>query len=104
LTVRRFAASDWSIEGFKEQNEHNSRRCHYKRRPASDPTRVKIWERKVKPVLPVLPERHHLIPNSDQTSWTLYPSGIMTGSRTGSENISVDTSGDESAHNSYGGD
>ena len=91
--VPHFNASDGFINDFKKAHGFTSRKPHYKRRSPSKPEFVEAWKREMQSVLGNVPRS--CILNCDETSWKLYPNGLLTWADRGSQNVQIRIDGDE---------
>ena len=91
--VPHFNASDGFIDDFKKTHGFTSRKPHYKRRSPSKPEFVEAWKKEMEGVLESVPRSHIL--NCDETSWKLYPNGLLTWADCGSQNVQIRIDGDE---------
>jgi hypothetical protein len=101
LTAKDFHASNRFVYNFKQRHSFSSRRAHYKRRASgkilTNSEIVQCWVRKIQYLVR---EREHELSdviNCDETCWRLYPNGILTWAKKGSDGVSLDFSGNEKA-------
>jgi hypothetical protein len=94
MPERDFLCSACFVADFKRRNGFSSRVFHYKRRPeTTDPIRVQNWIQEIQSLLER--EDHDRILNCDETSWLLYPRGLLTWSDRGATSVHVHIGGDE---------
>ena len=89
----RFEASNGFIADFKARHRFSSRRQHLKRRPEHVNDDHSEWIAKLKRKLESKDRRFIL--NCDETTWYVFPSGVLTWSDTGAEGVSVKMTGNE---------
>jgi hypothetical protein len=91
---RDFLCSACFIADFKARNGFSSRTFHDKRRPeTTDLVRVQNWIQGIRELLGR--EDQDWIVNCDETSWLLYPRGLLTWSDRGATSVQVHIEGDE---------
>lgn len=88
-----YEPSNGFVYDFKRRNGFSSRRSHYKRRPVVQPGIKEDFQSVVCELLRTQKLRN--VVNCDETSWKIYPSGILTWADTGSEDVQIDIGGDE---------
>ena len=88
-----FEPSNGFIYDFKRRNGFSSRRGHFKRRPTVDQETARAFRDYVHELMATR-DLSRII-NCDETSWKLYPNGILTWAETGAEDVSVGILGDE---------
>jgi hypothetical protein len=91
--IRDFTSSNGFMHRFKKRHRMTSRRVHFKRRPQPNPERKERWMKEVEDLFRTVSRSHIL--NCDETSWRLYPNGILTWAEIGSENVIAEIAGDE---------
>ena len=91
--IPNFSCSAGFIADFKKRQRFSTRRQHFKRRPTVDETTLEEWTHRISELLR---ERDlDYVFNCDETSWKLFPSGLLTWADTGAENVSTLMAGDE---------
>ena len=90
---RTFNCSDGFISDFKRRNHFSSRRVHYKRRPSVSELAVQEWIQYVNGLM--RSKNACNILNCDETSWKVFPNGLLTWACIGSEGVVVEINGDE---------
>ena len=88
-----YEPSNGFIYDFKHRNRFSSRKSHYKRRPTVPDGLKENFQLRVSELLRTGNMRN--IVNCDETSWKLYPSGILTWADVGSEDVQIQIHGDE---------
>ena len=89
----RFECSNGFITDFKKRNGFSTGRQHMKRRPQVEDDDNSQWISRVRGELKGKDKRYVL--NCDETAWYVYPNGILTWVLTGSEDVSVNITGNE---------
>jgi hypothetical protein len=92
-TFRQFMASNGFVNQFKKRHHFSSRRSHFKRRSPPNPELAKQFLDEI--VALVHSKDPDLILNCDESSWKLYPHGILTWAETGSQNMAIPVCGHE---------
>jgi hypothetical protein len=90
-----FICSAGFITDFKRRNHISSRTFHYKRRDNFTQEQAQWWIHKMTNLLNTV--SHDCIVNVDETSWLLWPRGLLTWSETGADSVQVEANGDEKA-------
>ena len=91
--IKKFACSDGFISDFKRRHKFASRRQHFKRRPGTNPAEIESWKVHVSQLLKE--KNNDFVLNCDETSWRLFPNGILTWADKGSDNVVCHVEGDE---------
>lgn len=91
--IPEFNCSDGFIQAFKKLNRFSSRRSHYKRRPVFTEKQEQHWNEEIKHIFETVPRDRIL--NCDETSWRIYPNGILTWAEKGSNSVQTQIQGDE---------
>jgi hypothetical protein len=92
-SYKQFMASNGFTHLFKKRNRFSSRRLHFKRRSRSNP---ELEQRFVAEITDLINSAEpDSVLNCDETSWKLYPNGILTWADTGSQNVAIATNGNE---------
>jgi hypothetical protein len=88
-----FTCSDGFVSDFKIRNGFSSRRCHLKRRSTvSEQVRQQFVD-EIEWLFRNVPRDHIL--NCDETSWRVFPNGLLTWADTGSQNVQAIIDGSE---------
>jgi hypothetical protein len=90
-----FVCSSGFIADFKKRNRISSRIFHYKRRDRFTDEQAEWWITRMNNLLNTV--CHDCIVNIDETSWLLWPRGLLTWSETGADSVQVEANGDEKA-------
>jgi hypothetical protein len=91
--VKQFMASNGFLNSFKKRHRFSSRRSHFKRRSPPNPELEKQFFDEI--VELVHSKDPDLVLNCDESSWKLYPNGILTWAETGSQNVAIPVTGNE---------
>jgi transposase-like protein len=91
--IRPFNGSTGYISSFKSRHRFTSRAFHYKRRPCVSAEQASHWTDQIRELLRTVPHGHVL--NTDETSWLLWPRGILTWTERDSDHPHVLIRGDE---------
>jgi hypothetical protein len=92
-TFQQFGSSNGFIHNFKKRNRFSSRRSHFKRRAPPNPALENQFLTEIHEIMSRTDPQFIL--NCDETSWRLYPNGILTWADKGSQNIAVAIRGNE---------
>ena len=92
-----FNCSDGFITAFKKRHKFCSKRPHLKRRPKTEWKSEEAWKAEIRDLLRRDDVSLDYVLNCDETSWRLFPNGLLTWSEPGAENVSVTIDGDEKA-------
>lgn len=85
--IPNFTCSAGFVADFKRRQRFSTRRQHFKRRPTIDEPKLEAWKQEI---ASLLRERDlDYVLNCDETSWKLFPSGLLTWADTGSQNVST---------------
>lgn len=79
------------ISNFKKRNGFSSRRSRFSRRPVTSEDKIGGWKAEMKNLFATVSLDR--IVNCDETSWQLFPNGILTWADTGSDNIQTKVNG-----------
>jgi hypothetical protein len=91
--IRDFPAFKGCVYDLKKLYTIYSWHSLYKRRPKSDKAQERAWEREIMWLLKNgLPEN---VRNCDEMCWRFYPNETLTWAETASQNVAIDTTGDE---------
>jgi transposase-like protein len=74
--VKPFNCSAGDISNFKKRHHFSSRNFHDKRRPSVTTDQQEQWMNRIEELLRPVP--HDRVLNTDETSWLLWPRGILT--------------------------
>ena len=92
-TIPDFQISAHFISNFKQRNRFSSRRPHFKRRTKSSLEYIQNFKAEIIALFNVFD--HSYILNADETSWRIFPNGIITCAETGSDSVSVQVQDDD---------
>ena len=91
--IKPFNCSKGFIADFKSRHKFTSKRFHYKRRPNVTPQQEEEWINNMRKLLTEIP--HSRIVNCDETSYCLYPKGLLTWAIVGEDNVRTLINGSE---------
>jgi hypothetical protein len=91
-SIKRFNCSAGFIDAFKKRNRFTSRAFHYKRRPSVTAEQEENWKNRIEELLQTVPLDRVL--NTDETSWLLWPRGILTWADVNTDHAHVLIRGD----------
>ena len=91
--IKMFNCSDGFIADFKRRHKFSSKRFHFKRRPNVTPEQRQHWLEQMGKLLAEVP--HSRIINCDETSYCLYPKGLLTWAVVGQDNVKTLIQGNE---------
>ena len=74
------------IANFKKRNHFSSRRTRVERRSASTPEIIAVWEKQMQDLFNSKIPWDHIV-NCNETSWKVFPNGLLTWTDTSSDNI-----------------
>jgi hypothetical protein len=89
--IPAFNASNGFVYNYKGRNGFRSRRAHMKRRPQIEADAEVRWVSEIRDLLQR--EDCSRVVNDDETSWRLYPTGLMTWAGIGEEDAPVQVKG-----------
>jgi hypothetical protein len=90
---KQFMCSNGFVNLFKKRHRFSSRRSHFKRRSPPNPELEKQFVSEI--IELVNRQDRDLVLNCDESSWKLYPNGILTWAETGSQNVAIPVTGNE---------
>ena len=90
---KMFSCSNGFIADFKKRHRFSSKKFHYKRRPSVTPEQRENWLEQMRKLLTEVP--HSRIVNCDETSYCLYPKGLLTWAVVGQDNVKTLIQGNE---------
>ena len=88
-----FNASNGFIYDFKCGNNISSRRAHFKRRNPASTSQIAPWIQEITSLLQTV--RKEDVYNCDETSWKLFPNGLLTWAQLGGDNVAITTASEE---------
>jgi hypothetical protein len=91
--VKQCMASNGFAKSFKKRHRFSSRRSHFKRRSPPSPDLEKQFYNEI--VKLVYSSDSELALDCDESSWKLYPNGMLTWAETGSQNVAISVNGNE---------
>jgi hypothetical protein len=91
--IKHFNCSNGVIYDFKPRHGFSSRLFHYKQRPSVTGVQRGRWLAEIRPLL--LGVDHDCVLNTDETSWCLWPHGILTWCERNTDNIHALIDGNE---------
>jgi hypothetical protein len=89
-----FSCSAGFSNDFKRMNRMSSRSAHYKRHQTVDPTQEQEWITLMKDLAFPSSQRERVL-NCDETTWSVYRTGVKTRAETGTQNVQTDIEGNE---------
>ena len=91
--MKPFNCSNGFIADFKNRHKFTSKRFHYKRRPNITKEQEENWMNQITNLLTEVPLSR--IVNCDETSYCLYPKGLLTWAIVGEDNVKTLIRGNE---------
>jgi hypothetical protein len=93
VRLHPFQCSKGFMWYFKLKHRFSSRAVHHKRRSTVSPEGAERWQNEIRQLLDTVDHGH--IFNCDETSWKVYPNGVLTWAEKGAETVSVNVQGNE---------
>jgi hypothetical protein len=91
--IKSFNCSNGFIYDFKQRHRFSSRIFHYKRRPAVTGDQRRQWISEIQALLEST--EHNDVLNTDETSWCLWPHGVLTWCQKNTDNVHALIDGNE---------